>query len=183
MEYKVKTLYPELFTETCIALRKKVEESGFRPEIAIAIPRAGIWMQEAAWQDFPLTPISLIRQPKGNLKKRLSFIIRSLPLAIRDRLRIWEAKRLIKRQTHMSNTGIVLPEMPQNVKNILLLDDAVDSGATLKAIVDKIRSTYPTADIRTAVITITSPDAVFMPDYYIYNDLTLIRTQWSIDMK
>ena len=183
MDYKVKTLYPELFKQTCHVLREKVEASGFQPDAVIAIPRAGVWIQDAAWTDFPRFPVKLIRPSKGKLKKLVSGVIKRLPLRLRDNIRIWEARKLVKRHGHMTNTGIILPTLPDNVSKILLIDDAVDSGATLKAIVEKFKAEYPNAEIRSAVITLTYPQAVYKPDYCIYNNLTLIRTPWSIDMR
>lgn len=183
MGYKVKTLYPQLFKQTCIDLRQKVEASGFQPDAVIAIPRGGLWIQDAGWSDYPIYRLKLIRPSKGKFKKKVSWIIKRLPLKLRDNIRIWEARKLVKRSRHMDNTGIILPSLSACVKNILLIDDAVDSGATLKAIVEKFKAEYPDADIRSAVITKTYPDAIFDPDYCIYNDSILIRTPWSIDMK
>ena len=183
MGYKVKTLHTDQFNQTCRDLRKAVEASGYRPDAIVAIPRAGLWMQEAAWSDYPVNSVRLVRPPKGTLKRNISQIIKLLPLKLRDNIRIWEARKLVKRSRHMDNTGIILPSLSAGVKNILLIDDAVDSGATLKAIVEKFKAEYPDADIRSAVITKTYPDAIFDPDYCIYNDSILIRTPWSIDMK
>ena len=183
MGYKVKTLDRELFKQTCLDLRQKVEESGFQPDVVIAVPRAGMWVHEAAWSDFPLYAIKLIRPSKGKLKKSVSWLIKSLPLRLRDAIRIWEARKLVKRQNHMTTTGIELPQLPDDVKNILFIDDAVDSGATLKAIVEKTQNEYQKADIRSAVITLTYPEAIYKPDYCIYNNQILIRTPWSIDMR
>lgn len=183
MDYKVKTLYPELFKQTCLDLRRKVEASGFQPDAVIAIPRAGLWIQDTAWSDYNKYPVELIRPSKGKIKKIVSAVIKRLPLSLRDRIRIWEARKLVKRKDHMTTTGIVLPKLPDNVGKILVIDDAVDSGATLKAIVEKINAEYPNADIRSAVITVTYPLAIYKPDYCIYNNSTLIRTPWSIDMR
>lgn len=183
MDYKVKTLSPQLFVQTCRQLRDTVEASGFHPDVIIAIPRAGHWIQDAGWSDYPKYPVELIRPSKGKLKKKVSGIIKRLPLWLRDNIRIWEARKLVKRKEHMATTGIVLPSLPDNVKKILLIDDAVDSGATLKAIVEKFKAEHPHADIRSAVITLTYPKAIYKPDYCIFNDAILIRTPWSIDMR
>ncbi|MDE6702075.1 MAG: phosphoribosyltransferase domain-containing protein, partial [Muribaculaceae bacterium] len=98
-------------------------------------------------------------------------------------IRIWEARKLIKRKEHMATTGIVLPTLSENIRKILIIDDAVDSGATLKAIVEKFKAEYPNTDIRSAVITQTHPQAIYKPDYCIFDNSTLIRTPWSIDMR
>lgn len=172
-----------MFNLACQELRQTVETSVFKPDAVIAIPRAGLWIQDVAWKDYAITPVTLIRPSKGKFKKSISGIVKYLPLKLRDNLRIWEAKKLVKRRHHMDSTGIILPSLPDDVKKILLIDDAVDSGATLKAIIEKFKAEYPDADIRSAVITKTYPDAIYEPDYCIYNDSILIRTPWSIDMR
>lgn len=183
MKFNVVTLNHEKFNKACIDLRNKVEQSGYTPDVIVAIPRAGKWMTDAAWSDCDVSSVSLIRKPKGNLKRHIGLFIKYLPLALRDRLRIWEAKRLVKRNTHMHTTTIELPVLNHNIKRILLVDDAVDSGATLNAITDEFNCRYPEIEVRSAVITITSQDPILVPDYYLFNNLTLIRSPWSIDMR
>lgn len=183
MKFSVVTLNHEKFNQACIDLRNKVEQSGYIPDVIVAIPRAGKWMTDAAWSDCDVSSVSLIRKPKGNLKRHIGMFIKHLPLALRDRLRIWEAKRLVKRNTHMCTTIIELPALNHNIKRILLVDDAVDSGATLNAITKEFNRHYPEIEIRSAVITITSQDPMLVPDYYLFNNLTLIRSPWSIDMR
>lgn len=183
MKFHVVTLNHEKFNQACIELRNKVEQSGYIPDVIVAIPRAGKWMTDAAWTDCDVSSVSLIRKPKGNLKRHVGMFIKHLPLALRDRLRIWEAKRLVKRNKHMSATIIELPILHNTVKRILLVDDAVDSGATLNAVTEEFNRQYPEIEVRSAVITITSEDPMLLPDYYLFNNLTLIRSPWSIDMR
>lgn len=69
----------------------------------------------------------------------------------------------------------------QDAQNILIVDDAVDSGATLLAVVEAVRIDMPGAEVRSAVITQTTPSPVITPDYTLYNNRTLIRFPWSMD--
>lgn len=183
MQFKILTLPKPQFEATCRRLRETVESSGFNYDAVIGIPRGGDFIIDAAWADAPRLTIALHRPPKGALKKRLSHLIRLLPLKVKDRLRIWEAKRLLTRQGHMSSTHITLPSIPYEVKKVLLIDDAVDTGDTLKAVSDLIKETYPSLEVRTAALTVTASQPEIMPDYYLYHDHTLIRAPWAIDMK
>ena len=83
---------------------------------------------------------------------------------------------------------IILPPqidsfLKQGHKNILLVDDAIDSGATLNLIKEHIHKNYQNSNIKIAVITITTKEPIISADYYIYNNRTLIRFPWSNDIK
>lgn len=64
---------------------------------------------------------------------------------------------------------------------ILVVDDAVDSGATLRTVIATIRSTWPDAEIRSAVLTVTRSRPLILPDYTLYPRGTLLRFPWSLD--
>ena len=71
----------------------------------------------------------------------------------------------------------------QGEKNVLLVDDAIDTGATLKLIKDTLAERYPLAVIKIAVITVTSNHPLIDADYYLFHDRTLVRFPWSNDVK
>jgi hypoxanthine phosphoribosyltransferase len=64
---------------------------------------------------------------------------------------------------------------------VLVVDDAVDSGATLIAVLDAVYKAAGSSKVRSAAITVTTENPMVMPDYYLYHDETLIRFPWSID--
>ena len=67
---------------------------------------------------------------------------------------------------------------------ILIVDDACDSGSTLRAVMDAVRKISPErVVIKTAVITTTTYRPVVSPDFSLYRNRTLIRFPWSKDMK
>lgn len=183
MSFKVLTLNLRSYIETCNDLQHKVEADGFVPDIVVGIPTGGNRILDNSFETYPKTSVTLVRPPKGKLKSFLKRILALLPQSVNDRLRIIEAKKLVRRKSHMKNTGIILPHINESVKKILIIDDAVDSGATLKAITEAFKDQFPDRDIRTAVITVTGTDTTYMPDYFIYNNQTLIRSPWSVDIK
>lgn len=65
---------------------------------------------------------------------------------------------------------------------VFVVDDAVDSGATLKGVLDTLRMKNPSLDYKSAVITLTQKKPIVQPDVYLYSDV-LIRFPWSNDYK
>lgn len=169
------------FIDICAQLQATIESSGFHPDVLIPVPRGGNRVANRLFTDIPRKPVTLIRPSKGKLKRSVASCLLLLPSCMRDALRIAEAKILVRKRCHMDNTIIELPELSSGEK-ILIVDDAVDSGATLKAIVEEFAKRYPDRDIRTAVITITGTETTYRPDFYVLDNRTLIRTPWSIDM-
>lgn len=66
---------------------------------------------------------------------------------------------------------------------VLLVDDAIDTGATLSLIKEYLEDNYPGIVVKTAVITITMKNVMINADYYLFNNRTLIRFPWSNDIK
>lgn len=181
MGFKILNLDLQSFADVCHKLETKVADDGYVPDIVIDIPRGGSRMCPYIFSEANHAEITLVRPPKGVLKNRLKNILKYMPRFVNDWLRKTEARHLVRRKKHMDNTTIILPALDSSIRHILLIDDAVDSGATLKAIADKFSCHYPSIEIRTAVITVTGEAPVYMPQYCMFNDSTLIRTPWSID--
>ena len=66
---------------------------------------------------------------------------------------------------------------------ILVIDDAIDSGDTLAAIVKTLRQTNPYVSVSIAVITETTRRPRIRANYTLYRNRTLIRFPWSNDYK
>lgn len=181
MAFKILDLDIKHFSELCHNLEAKVQSDNFSPDIVIEIPRGGLRMRPYIYSDIDHDIVTLIRPEKGQLKRMLKSIIKIAPRRLNNFLRILEAKWLVTRTKHMTTTEVLIPDLPINAKRALIIDDAVDSGATLKAIVDKFADKKPEIEIRTAVITVTGDNPSYKPDYYLFNDSSLIRTPWALD--
>lgn len=182
MHFQVLTLDMAAFIETCRKLQHIVEDAGYKADVVVAVPRGGCRVVDSAFESYKKYAVTLIRPENGRLKKRFGRIVRLLPMQVRDCLRIIEANVLVKRSNHMLDTELIMPEIDEEVKCVLIVDDAVDSGATLKAVVDKFKTVFPDKEIKTAAITVTGKKVMYYPDFCVYNNGTLIRTPWSIDM-
>ncbi len=184
-KYVIVTLDDISFPSACKQLREIAESDGFQPDAIVAVPRGGCYVADAGWHDLPIYEVSLRRPADGNraIKSFIGHTVARLPLRFRDWLRRMDARHLVKRTDHMADTTIIVPELPVTANRILVVDDAVDSGATLRAVISKLTATYPDKEIKTAVITVTAEAPVFMPDYYLYHNSTLVRMPWSIDAK
>ena len=63
---------------------------------------------------------------------------------------------------------------------ILVIDDSVDTGATLARVLDLLKHRAPDADLRSAVITVTTASPLIAPDYTLFRQ-KLCRFPWSLD--
>lgn len=184
MGYKVKTLTGTDFEKHCMIL-EEIIAGDFRPDLVIGIRTGGLIVSEIIFKDCKHDEVYLQRPTTAGKNKMMHRLLKGLPYAILDKLRIVESIVLDKLSSHKPRTDkFNIPDATQNASKILIVDDAVDSGATLEAVVRAIKSSAPDdADIRTAVITVTTKSPIIRPDYYIYNDNTLIRFPWSMDFK
>ena len=181
---RVITLTPEKFTEACRALQSRVEEH-FMPDAVVGIARGGVIVAENM---FPLTPhAELSRQrPSTASKSRIpDFLLRMMPRALLDILRMAESLWLNRKKALplADLSEISIPEGLEGRKRILVTDDAVDSGATLDAVIRALSSALPEAEIRSAAITVTTRHPLTRPDVALFDNQTLIRFPWSKDYR
>ena len=63
-----------------------------------------------------------------------------------------------------------------------MVDDALDTGTTLKAVVELLQALAPASTVRSAVIVTTTADPVISADISLHNRV-LGRFPWSHDFK
>ena len=131
-------------------------------------------------------PVEYVRlsRPSSRWKSKMKSMLRFLPYPVLDRLRLLESGILSMRR-HPVKDDVELPSQLLDLHgcNILVVDDAVDSGATLSAVVSAVKRELPMSQCRSAVLTVTTSAPLVRPDYMLYDDNTLIRFPWSMDMK
>lgn len=167
----------------------------FLPDIIIGIRSGGYVVAEMMAKGAKHTHLLLAisrRRSSTKKKKRLKNILKHLPYIISNRLRIWEHKALNSRppaenQPFTPDAGELsaLRAYLQVRKacRILIVDDAVDSGATMKAVFDLVKTEADSACIiKTAAITVTTSSPLIQPDYKLYH-YVLCRFPWSFDFK
>lgn len=130
--------------------------------------------------------IEISAKRKGNgLKKLLKPILSLLPEKLIKLLREKEMKSNYHDQDPERDVFFNQEEWKKHIgkKKILLVDDSVDSGITVKLCIEAIKDFFAGANLRIAVYNVfeKSKDTV-NTDYYIYED-TMIQGPWSNDSK
>lgn len=168
--------------QACRLLEEKVRLSGGKPDAILSIRRGGEYVGAKMFSGLPHFAVTL-RRPGTRVKSgRLKRVLRLMPRPLLDRLRILESWCLAQfRAARHDDRRVKLPDL-SGYGCILIVDDAVDSGATLSAVSRAVRTRHPHARLLAAAVTVTTVSPVAMPDYYIYNNLTLIRFPWSADV-
>ncbi len=187
---KVITFDNKNIADSAMKLTDAMVSAGITPDVVIGIRTGGGYIADAVMKVLsgkhcrPLYIEAFLQRSSTPRKKRLlSGILPFFPTWILDRLRIIESYMLAR---NVKNDA-VLPEVMFSGEisggKILVVDDAIDSGRTMKAVLDSlVERGVSRDDIFTAVITVTTDSPLIKPDYYIYNK-TLIRFPWSIDYR
>lgn len=167
-------------------------------DAVVGVARGGSFVCDAFIKHIPSIrfgarfDISLQRPSTKNKGGKVGRLLRSLPLPVLDTMRMAESRllsamRILK--SEKTNKDVKIPDELGEIidkktnPGILVIDDAIDSGETLLAIVESLKDRNPGAQIVTAVLTVTTSRPRIMPDYTLYNDKTLIRFPWSNDYK
>lgn len=182
MAWKVVTLDNEAFADACHRLQQAVEASGYRPDMVLSIVTGGLYVGNGMFAGTPHLS-TILRRPTTSLKTRLArSIVAALPRAVQNRLRIAEAEILKRHVVPKALPEVHLPfDSGCGARRVLVVDDAVDSGRTLAAVLAAVRQVLPQAQVRSAVITVTTDNHIAEPDYALWRDHTLVRFPWSMD--
>ncbi|WP_353081810.1 phosphoribosyltransferase [Tessaracoccus lapidicaptus] len=174
----------------------KILRDGFEPQAVVGIATGGAIAARQidpalGWVLFVCT----LRRPSTGLKTGLpgvSAALRRVPSPVADLLRRAEDRlgELMGPRPSVVNLEAPLRETAEVVRSkgltrILVMDDAVDSGATLARVVHDLRSMLPDdVEVRTAAICQTreSGRSMIAPDYVVF-ERTLCRFHWSLDYR
>lgn len=164
-------------------LAKTVQKSGFKPEHILYVERAGLLVgfEMAAFFGCGISGI-LSRRSGSSAKSKIKLILRLLPRFVTHFLRRLELKSNIhgvKKERRISCEN----EMPPRGKRILLVDDALDTGHSLVAVLDFLMAHgYRRKDIRVAVLTTTGTTPVLRADFSLL-DQVVCAFPWSYDSR
>ena len=187
---KVVTLHPRLLAEACHRLSCRIQEADCRPALIVGIQSGGAEVARLMLPDFAGVPYAEVRISRPSTQQKehglMHRLLQRMPLWLCDWLRIIES-----RMGEWRSRGAVPPRVGQlsldaqlpSGATILVIDDAIDTGATIHALRHQLRMQYPDAQIRVAVITVTTAHPVCDADYCLYHDRTLCRFPWSNDYR
>lgn len=186
---RVITLHPKAFDDHCRRLAQAVQAghpAGY--DDAIAIRRGGAWVAEAMGRHVPqgylgrVHDVSLHRRfTAAKYKPPTASMLRSLPRWLANVLRMCEsAMGTVKSRCLGTKVPDFAFDTPVTGRSVLIIDDSIDSGATVRAILNALP---PEADVDVAVITVTRRHTLVHPRYTLYDDGVLVRFPWSTDFK
>lgn len=193
---RVVTLAPEAFRRDCTRLGQRAV--AFAPELLVGIRTGGFvvaeQMRETCFPAVPLLPLTR-RRPGSDTKRAhpaLQALLHRLPYAVTDGLRRLEHRLLTRRAPRPAGApwqadADELAALERQLAatrpaRILVVDDAVDSGETLRAVVGLLRRLAPAVSVRAAAIVVTTEHPAMHPDFHLYAQ-TLCRFPWSHDYR
>lgn len=194
---RVITLDNKEFDEHSELLAKAVATDGRHFDAIVGVKRGGSVVCDVFCRNFPRDFYGMrtdVWKQRSSTKRkggRVGAILKRLPYLLLNLMRMGESEMLSLRH-RFSNYHPSLVEIPEGLKGllktlktpeILVIDDAIDSGDTLYAVVQTLKKVNPSVKVKVAVITVTTKSPRIFPDYYIYNNRTLVRFPWSNDFK
>ena len=200
---RIRTIDREQFRDGCGKLWD-LAHAGFQPQLVVGVRAGGWWVVEAmiaarAPAQVVFLPLTC-RRPSSDRKGESAtfrFLLRVLPYFILNMLRTLEYYLLtlprcraarrdgvddqrIPDPTEVAALRAAARDLPANVR-VLVVDDSLDSGATLHAVMRQLRGLLPsTAELRTAAFTVLGPYPVVPADFSLYQRVNC-RFPWSYD--
>ncbi|MBN8441472.1 MAG: hypothetical protein J0M28_07200 [Thauera sp.] len=166
----------------------------FLPDVVIGVATGGQLVADA--MNFPgdCQQLTVRRQRQVTRVKAAVGLRRMLPILptqVNDFLRRIEMvarKTLFRLRNHKAESsevvvigGSVDAILARPVR-VLVVDDAVDSGGTLRDVIGFVRSHNAAAEIRSAVIVVTFERPLVQPDFMLWRQ-TIVRFPWSSDVR
>ena len=166
-------------------------------DVILSVQRGGSYVAKSFLKSFPASNMRAygeidLHRPSTKYKKgRLVSMLPHVPLWILNTMRYIEASILKLNQQIFESKAphVTLPAeiesriTGKDVPEVLIIDDAVDTGKTVRGIVNALLQANPQARVKVMAVTVTTDSPMIMADYYIYHDSTLVRFPWSKDYK
>lgn len=192
----VLTLTPTLLEEHCQRLASRIQAAGFEPMLLIGIKQGGAEVARLMKSSFPDSHYCEVRITRPSTKQKgqgwMHRLLQKLPLVLCDLLRTLESRFNEWRSQGQQPIRIGQIALPADISlalseaksaHVLLIDDAIDTGATILQAQKQLQAQFPNLDIRVAVITVTTRKPVCEADFYLYHNRTLCRFPWSNDYR
>ena len=164
----------------------QVIELKYKPDLIIYVAKAGflIAYEFSKRMKVPMIGIETVREKGSRIKDYAAPIVRKMPDFIRNLLITAELKSGIHKRNNKRNVRFLdncSDEQYKSVQKILVVDDSVDTGASIVAVNQHIKRQFPNADIKTAGFNVwDSSKKLVVIDFILYKN-TVIKTPMSKD--
>lgn len=162
-------------------LSEKMEE---KPDLVVFVATGAFLLGRAFAQLYNVPVCEIKATRNGNsFKSMLSPLMKLFP----KKLKLWLRKKEQSGGYHNSNPSREIafhpPVMDREIKSILLIDDAVDTGYTVLECRKEIEKQYPQARVKVAALTVFDMSKQrIQVDYCLYEN-TILMGPWSNDSK
>lgn len=185
--------HKEDFKRSVLELENLIIKSAIKFDLLIIVLRAGQHLYDNFQTELRAQEnLSIkISRPSTKFKKKFnSNIFLYVPKLINNLLRVIESysREIIFSISSAKTTGVELNLSSVEIKkisicnNILIIDDAIDSGSTISSVISHIIKINSKADIRVGCITQTFKKPLIHADYCLYKR-TIVKFPWSLDSK
>lgn len=172
--------------EQCSTWANNIKEV-YQPDLIIYIARGGYLIGKQMREVFqvPMIGVSTVRDGDG-LKEKIAPLVAMLPNCIRNLLISIE----LKSNKHAKNTERkvrflkgVEDVKDKDIQKILVAEDSVDTGNSLRQAIKTIRTVFPDAEIKVASLNVWDKSkSIAHVDYALYEN-TIIKSPMSKDSK
>jgi hypoxanthine phosphoribosyltransferase len=180
---KVKDIALSGLEDYSMMLARKVSEAGYSPDHVLYIERVGLFPGHEVAKYFNCSISGVLSSRSGtSIKSKAKLFLRYLPRPLTHFLRYFELRsniHAVKADRNVSVEG----KFPPKGKALLIVDDAVDTGYSLKAVYDyMVAHGYDRSRIKSAVLTTTRENPVWRPDISLFEQ-TIFALPWSYDSR
>lgn len=194
---KVITLTQDDFNAACYVLADEIIKDGV-PATIIGVRTGGTVVAELVCSRFHDLDINVNcleisasrNSSKVKRKTRVASLFGVLPISMLNAFRKIEHYFLkITMKFHMQQERNVQIDQPLcdylvslNKGCVYIIDDAIDSGATIKSILNKFKKINPKLKYKVGVLVVTQASPSIFPETFLYSNV-LLRFPWSSDYK
>ena len=151
IELSIESLHGE-----CVLWAKEISID-FQPDLIVYIAKGGYLIGKAFQEVFNCRIAGVNAERSGNkLKEFLTPVLSHLPKKFLNIARSVEMRSGVHSQH--SERSVLFHDCDEvdtdTVEKILIVDDAVDTGYSLKAVAEKVREKYPNAEIKLAALNV-----------------------------
>lgn len=160
----------------------------YAPELVIYIARGGYIIGRAMQAGFRVPLVGIGATRKGNSIKEYAFpILAVMPRKICNAMRRMEVRSGVHQRQHdrqiRFHRELANIADPAAITKILLVDDSIDTGHSMRQVREHVARHFPMAEIRIFVLNeMTSQQPAIRADYALYRD-TALRTPMSKDSR
>lgn len=154
------------------------------PDLVVFVATGAFSLGQALARLYNVPVCEIKAARSGNsIKSMLTPLLKLLPKG----LKLWLRKKEQNSGFHSNNSAREVqfnpPVLEREIKSILLVDDAVDTGYTILACKNELKKRYPQASVEVAALTVFDMSKQLVQVEYCLYENVILMGPWSNDSK